>query len=124
VSLANGRPDWQNGRSAKPFLVRERPIPMLDPVSQLILLLLKIYWWIVIAAVVMSWLIAFNVINLHNNIVRALVRLLDALTEPVFRQIRRVIPVISGLDISPLIVLLGVWFLEEVVYWMVSPRVF
>ena len=53
---------------------------MLDPISSLILLLLNIYWWVVIASVVVSWLIAFNVINLLNNIVRSLVRLLDAMT--------------------------------------------
>ena len=91
---------------------------MLDPISSLILLLLNIYWWVVIAAVVASWLIAFNVINLHNNIVRSLVRLLDVLTEPVFRQIRRVIPAFGGIDISPLIVLIGIWFLQEAVIWV------
>jgi len=91
---------------------------MLDPISSLILLLLRLYWWVVIAAVMTSWLIAFNVINLHNNIVRSLVRLLDILTEPVFRQVRRVIPVFSGIDISPLIVLIGIWFLQEVVVWV------
>jgi YggT family protein len=91
---------------------------MLDPISSLILLLLDLYWWVVIAAVVTSWLIAFNVINLHNNIVRSLVRLLDALTEPVFRQVRRIIPAFSGIDISPLIVLIGIWFLQRLVIWI------
>ena len=91
---------------------------MLDPISALILLLLDIYWWIVIAAVVASWLIAFNVINLHNNLVRSIVRFLDALTEPVFRQVRRIIPVFSGIDISPLIVLIAIWFLQQVIYWV------
>ena len=91
---------------------------MLDPISSLILLLLNIYWWVVIAAVVASWLIAFNVINLHNNIVRSLVRLLDTLTEPVFRQIRRVIPAFGGIDISPLIVLIAIWFLQQLVVWV------
>ena len=91
---------------------------MIDPISSLILLLLNIYWWVVIAAVVASWLIAFNVINLHNNIVRSLVRLLDTLTEPVFRQIRRIIPAFSGIDISPLIVLIAIWFLQSAVVWV------
>jgi YggT family protein len=91
---------------------------MLDPISQLILLLLQLYWWVVIAAVVASWLIAFNVINLHNNIVRSIVRALDALTEPVFRQVRRVIPVFSGIDISPIFVLIGIWFLQRLVVWV------
>ena len=91
---------------------------MLDPISSLILLLLNIYWWVVIASVVSSWLIAFNVINLHNHIVRSVVRLLDALTEPVFRQIRRIIPAFSGIDISPLIVLIAIWFLQQLVVWV------
>ena len=91
---------------------------MLNPISSLILLLLDIYWWVVIAAVVASWLIAFNVINLHNNIVRSLVRLLDALTEPVFRLIRRIIPPFGGIDISPLIVLIAIWFLQYAVFWV------
>jgi YggT family protein len=91
---------------------------MIDPISSLILLLLDLYWWVVIAAVVMSWLIAFNVINLHNDIVRSLVHLLDVVTQPVFRQVRRVIPVFSGIDISPLIVLIGIWFLQKLVIWV------
>ena len=91
---------------------------MLDPISRLILLLLDLYWWVVIAAVVASWLIAFNVINLHNHIVRSVVRFLDALTEPVFRQIRRIIPAFSGIDISPLIVLIAIWFLQQLVIWV------
>jgi len=93
--------------------------PPIDPVSALILVLLEIYKWIVIAAVVASWLVAFNVINLHNNFVRAAVRLLDRLTEPVFRQVRRVIPPIGGLDISPIIVFLAIWFIQDyVVPWL------
>jgi len=91
---------------------------MLNPISSLILLLLDIYWWVVIASVVASWLIAFNVINMHNNIVRSLVRLLDALTDPVFRLIRRVIPPFGGIDISPLIVLIAIWFLQYGVIWL------
>jgi len=91
---------------------------MLDPISSLILLLLEIYWWVVIAAVAASWLIALNVINLHNNIVRAVVRVLDAMTEPVFRQVRRVIPAFSGIDISPMIVLIAIWFLQYAVTWV------
>ena len=91
---------------------------MLDPISSLLLLLLDLYWWIVIAAVVMSWLIAFNVINLHNDIVRSLVHLLDAFTQPVFRQVRRIIPVFSGIDISPLFVLIAIWFLQQAVVWV------
>jgi len=83
------------------------------PFIWLLLELINIYTWIIIIAVVMSWLVAFGVINTHNQFARMVVRFLDAVTEPVFRQVRRVIPPIGGLDISPLIVLI---FLQFVTY--------
>lgn len=82
-----------------------------NPFVWLLLQLINIYFWIVVAAVIMSWLTAFGVINIHNQFARSAVRALDALTEPVFRQIRRIIPAIGGLDFSPLIVLLALQFL-------------
>jgi YggT family protein len=90
---------------------------MLNPIAALLIEILEIYKWIVIAAVIVSWLTAFNVINQHNNFVRTLLRILLALTEPVFRQIRRVIPPISGLDLSPIIVFLIIWFLQYTITW-------
>ena len=91
---------------------------MENPIIALIQYLLDLYWWIVILAVIVSWLIAFNVINTHNNFVRAVLRVLEALTEPVFRQVRRVIPPIGGLDLSPLIVLIGIWFIQYTLTWL------
>lgn len=88
-----------------------------NPIVDLILLLLDLYEWVVIAAVIASWLIVFGVINTANHIVRSIMRALDALTEPVFRQVRRVVPAIGGLDLSPLIVLIAIWFLQRVVIW-------
>jgi YggT family protein len=82
------------------------------PFIWLLLRLIDIYIWIVIIAVVMSWLVAFGVINTFHPIARAVVRFLDAVTEPVFRQVRRVIPPIGGLDLSPLIVLILLQFLS------------
>jgi YggT family protein len=73
---------------------------------------LSLYIAIVIAAVIASWLIAFGVLNTSNQLVRQIVRILDALTEPLFRQVRRVIPPIGGLDLSPIIVLIGVELLR------------
>jgi len=81
--------------------------PLINTLIWLLLTLIDIYWWVVIAAVVMSWLVGFGVINTYNQLARSVVRFLDALTEPVFRQCRRVIPPIGGLDISPLIVLIA-----------------
>ena len=90
----------------------------MNPIFALIILVLDIYKWIVIAAVVMSWLVAFNVINLHNNIVRSVVRILDALTEPVFRFVRRFIPAIGGIDLSPIVVFIAIWFVQYLVYYI------
>jgi YggT family protein len=90
---------------------------MLNPVAALLIEILEIYKWIVIAAVIVSWLTAFNVINQYNNFVRTLLRILIALTEPVFRQIRRVIPPMGGLDLSPIIVFLIIWFLQYTITW-------
>ncbi|MGB8602569.1 MAG: YggT family protein [Rhizomicrobium sp.] len=90
---------------------------MINPILWLILKLLEFYSWVVIAAVVVSWLIAFNVINMYNSFVHSIVRLLDALTEPVFRLVRSVIPPIAGLDLAPLVVLFAIWFLQYAVEW-------
>ena len=91
--------------------------PMLNPIAALLIEILEIYKWVVIAAVIVSWLTAFNVINVHNNFVRTLLRILFALTEPVFRQVRKVIPPISGLDFLPIVVFVGIWFLQYCITW-------
>jgi YggT family protein len=91
---------------------------MLNPISALLLYLIEIYTWIIIAAVVVSWLIAFRVINMSNQIVRSIVSFLYAITEPVFRQVRRVIPAFGGLDISPVIVLIALWFISYAITWV------
>ena len=85
---------------------------MLNPIAALLIEVLEIYKWIVIAAVIVSWLTAFNVINQYNNFVRTLLRILIALTEPVFRPIRKVIPPMGGLDLSPIMVFVIIWFLQ------------
>jgi len=90
---------------------------MLNPIAALLIYVLEIYKWIVIAAVIVSWLTAFNVINERNNFVRTVLRLLYNLTEPVFRPIRRVIPAVGGLDLSPIIVFVIIWFLQYTIQW-------
>ena len=90
---------------------------MLNPIAALLIQILEIYKWIVIAAVIVSWLTAFNVINSHNNFVRSLLQILYALTEPVFRLIRKVLPPMGGLDLSPIIVFLIIWFLQYSIQW-------
>jgi YggT family protein len=83
-----------------------------NPIVWLLLTLISIYTWVIIIAVVMSWLIAFGVVNTYNRYARAVVGFLDSATEPVFRQVRRVIPPLGGLDISPLIVLIILQFIS------------
>lgn len=73
------------------------------------------YLILIIVAVVMSWLLAFDVVNRRNLFAMRVVQFLSALTEPVFRLVRRVIPPIGGFDLSPMIVALGVIFLRILV---------
>jgi len=75
--------------------------------------ILDLYWWVVIIAVILSWLVGFGVINTYNQIARAVVRAFHALTEPVFGPIRRILPAFGGLDLSPLIVLLIIMFFRN-----------
>lgn len=77
--------------------------------------LLVLYIYILVASVIFSWLIAFNVINLHNNFVRSVWQGLNALTEPLLRPIRNMLPDLGGLDISPIVVLLGIEFVRRVI---------
>ena len=97
---------------------------MLNPIAALLIEILEIYKWIIIAAILVSWLIAFNVINIHNNFVRTLLQVLTALTEPVLRPIRRVIPPVGGLDLSPIVVFLIIWFLQYSIEWVSFRSVF
>jgi YggT family protein len=90
---------------------------MLNPIAALLIQVLEIYKWIVILAIIMSWLTAFNVINVHNNFARSVLRILLALTEPVFRPIRKVIPAVGGLDLSPIVVFVIIWFLQYSITW-------
>ncbi|MBL8908212.1 MAG: YggT family protein [Rhizobiales bacterium] len=89
---------------------------------QLIDLILSIYMWITIAVVILSWLVAFNIINRHNDIVRQISTVLYRMTEPVLGPIRRVIPNMGGLDLSPLVVLIAIWFIRSLL-WEYGPRI-
>ena len=91
---------------------------MLNPIAALLIEILEIYKWIVILAVIVSWLTAFNVINVHNNFVRTMLRILLALTEPVFRPVRKIIPPIAGLDLSPIVVFVIIWFLQYTIQYL------
>jgi len=76
---------------------------------------INIYIWIIIAGAIMSWLMAFNVINPYNQFVRSVWTGLNALTEPALRPIRRFLPDLGGIDISPMVLILICWFIQIVV---------
>ena len=89
---------------------------MLLALIDVVLILLTVVWWIIVIQMILSWLVAFNVINTYNNFVRGLMRGLDRITEPVYRPIRKVLPDFGGLDFSPMVVLLVLWILNRVLY--------
>ena len=76
--------------------------------------LFTLYVYILLASVIFAWLIACNVINPHNQFVRSVWQALDAVTEPVLKPIRRLLPNMGGLDLSPLVLLLGIYFIQSV----------
>ena len=86
-----------------------------------ILLILNIYTWIIIASAVFSWLYAFNVINSSNAFVNQVAGFLYRATEPVYRPIRKFIPDLGGIDITPIIVLIIIFFLQRLIITSVIP---
>ena len=93
---------------------------LLTLISQLI----EFYIWIVIASAVLSWLVAFDVVNMRNRFVFMIGDALNRLTEPVYVRIRRFLPDMGGLDLSPLIVILGLIFLRNLMWEMLGPSVY
>ena len=90
----------------------------------LVLQILKLYSYVVIANVIVSWLIAFNVLNTQNRFVYSLLELSYRLTDPILVKIRRFIPNLGSLDISPIILLLLIWFIEMCMKLYIAPMIF
>ncbi|WP_088346747.1 MULTISPECIES: YggT family protein [Rhodomicrobium] len=92
-------------------------IPLLDFIRMVITL----YMWVIIISAILSWLIAFNVINRHNQFVYTVADSMQRLTEPALRPIRRALPDFGGLDISPVVLILGLIFVRDVVIggWLI-----
>ena len=93
-------------------------------ILEIIMMLLQLYWWVIIAMIIMSWLFAFNVINGRNQFVASLWRILDGLTAPVLRPIRRILPNFGGIDLSPIAVFIGIYFIQRVIQVYIYPYVF
>ncbi len=95
----------------------------MNAVIQVLYHMLSFYWWIVILSVVFSWLYAFNVINSSNQFVNAVSGFLYQMTEPLYRRIRRFLPDLGGIDLSPIIVLFGIMFLQILLINDIAPLV-
>ena len=82
---------------------------------------IRIYIWLLIASVVLSWLVSFNVINTRNRFVYVIGDFLHRLTEPVLRPIRNLLPNMGGLDISPIVLILALYFLRDLAFEFLRP---
>ena len=90
----------------------------------LVLQILKLYSYIVIANVIVSWLIAFNVLNTQNRFVYSILEMTYKLTSPLLNKIRGFLPNLGSLDISPIILLLLIWFIEMCMKLYIAPMIF
>lgn len=86
---------------------------MLGAVIEILIMLLWVLSIIIIVQAILSWLVAFNVINTHNDFVRSLLYALDRMTAPLYRPIRKIMPDFGGIDFSPIVVLLLIWVLQR-----------
>jgi YggT family protein len=86
-------------------------------------LALQIYVWLIIAAAILSWLVAFNVVNTRNPVVAGIGEFLYRITEPALRPIRNMLPNLGGIDISPVILILIIIFLRYVIALYILPNV-
>ncbi|MCJ8143999.1 YggT family protein [Ancylobacter sp. A5.8] len=78
--------------------------------------LITLYVWVLIASAILSWLVAFNVVNPSNQFVRNLGEFLWRVTEPVLAPIRRILPNLGGIDVSPVILIIGLYFIRNLVF--------
>ena len=88
---------------------------ILGPLIQVALIVIELYMWAVIIGVVLSWLVAFNVVNTTNRFVVMVRDFIYRLTEPLLRPIRRMLPNLGGLDLSPMVLILGLIFVRGVI---------
>ncbi|APH70020.1 YggT family protein [Aquibium oceanicum] len=90
---------------------------------QTLVLAIDIYWWMIIASAIFSWLFAFNVINGRNQFVATIGDFLFRVTEPALRPIRRILPDLGGIDISPIILLLILFFVRQFILTTLAPAI-
>ena len=90
----------------------------------LVLQILKLYSYVVITNVIVSWLIAFNILNTQNRFVYSILEFSYRLTDPILNKIRRFLPNLGSLDVSPIILLLLIWFIEMCMKLYIAPLIF
>jgi YggT family protein len=90
----------------------------------LVLQLLKLYSYVVLANVVISWLVAFNILNTQNRFVYSVLEMTYRLTDPILNKIRSFLPNLGSLDVSPVILLLLIWFIEMCMKLYIAPMIF
>lgn len=98
-------------------------IQIMLAVLQVVLLALDIVWWLIVASAILSWLYAFNIVNPGNQFVDTVGNFLYRMTEPLYRPIRRILPDLGGIDLSPLAVLLAIFFLQQLIVLYIAPAV-
>ncbi len=91
---------------------------MENPFLWLVDTIIQLYIWILIGAAILSWLIAFNVVNTRNNFVAAVANFFYHVTEPALRPIRSILPNLGGIDISPVVLIIALLFLERIIFWL------
>ena len=94
------------------------------PIIEVVIAILDIYWWLVIIQAVVSWLIAFNIINTYNRPVAMVLDFLYRITEPALRPIRKFMPNLGGLDISMVILILIIIFIRYCIALYILPNVY
>ena len=85
--------------------------------------ILKLYYYVVLANVLISWLVAFNVLNTQNKFVYSILEMTYRLTDPMLNRIRRFLPNLGSLDISPVILLVLIWFIEMCMHLYIKPMI-
>jgi YggT family protein len=98
--------------------------PAMRAVLDIVLIVLDLYVWLLIASAILSWLIAFNVVNTRNQFVAAVAEFLYRITEPLLAPVRSFMPNLGGLDISPIILILIIMFIQRVITYYIYPSVF
>ena len=93
-------------------------------ILDIILIALDLYVWLLIASAILSWLIAFNVVNTRNQFVAGVAEFLYRITEPALRPIRSLMPNLGGLDISPVILILLIMLIQRIISYYIYPNAF